>query len=349
MKKKKLLFILPKFYTIGGLQSVIKQRLNYLNEFYDIVVFETNNDTNQTKEKFNFEVISINYKLDVFFSIVNFIKLIKKITQIHNPHEIIVLDNGWKGLLIPYILKSKKVSYERHGAIHFSKSKSFFFKIKIKLFHLLSQKFDRIFFLNESMAKDWYHKNKIIIPNGIKIENDLRIEHNPKRVIWVGRESIEKGLDTMIEIWKKTHSNFLDWELLFYTPKPIGNINYQECKSKYRMQNIVGECDLKNIYSSGRILANTSRYEGFGLTLLEAMHFSLPIISFNCEDGPRYLIENEINGYLVENQNTNEFSYLLSKLMNKYINLDVMKEHSYNKSLSYDIIKIHQKWLEIYK
>lgn len=42
----------------------------------------------------------------------------------------------------------------------------------------------------------------------------------------------------------------------------------------------------------------TSRFEGLPLVLIEAMHFGLPIVSYDCQCGPSDLIKNETNGFL---------------------------------------------------
>ena len=71
------------------------------------------------------------------------------------------------------------------------------------------------------------------------------------------------------------------------------------------------ENDTDKLYSEmqkSAIFVLSSRYEGFGLVLLEAQAAGLPCVSFDCKEGPREIIDNGINGFLVREGDTNELS-----------------------------------------
>ena len=68
-------------------------------------------------------------------------------------------------------------------------------------------------------------------------------------------------------------------------------------------------------YANSSILVQTSRFEGFSLALLEAVRHGLPCITFDYPYGPRDLIDNGENGYIIEDDNIKLFADRLCYLM----------------------------------
>ena len=68
-------------------------------------------------------------------------------------------------------------------------------------------------------------------------------------------------------------------------------------------------------YIDASIFVLSSRFEGFGLVLIEAQSCGLPIVSFNCPEGPAEIVRHNENGFLVENGNTEGLSKAILEFM----------------------------------
>jgi len=73
--------------------------------------------------------------------------------------------------------------------------------------------------------------------------------------------------------------------------------------------------DMLSAYMSSSICVLTSRFEGFPVVLQEAMGCGIPCVSFNCPSGPRYIITDQEDGYLVRDGDIDGFAEKVCLLM----------------------------------
>lgn len=80
-------------------------------------------------------------------------------------------------------------------------------------------------------------------------------------------------------------------------------------------------------YSNYTMFVLTSYREGLPLVLLEAKANKLPIVSFDIETGPNEIVENNVNGFLIEKYNIKEMAIRINELLK---NKDLRQKFSNN-------------------
>ena len=201
-----------------------------------------------------------------------------------------------------------------------------------------------------------YKTEVVVIPNMIE-KNDKYISNcESKKIISVGRLEDVKDFSLLIDIFYqivKEHKND-GWTLDIIGSGSLkqeleNKINVLKLKDKINLiENISTDMVYKNL-SESSIFVLTSKSESFSLVLCEAMDVGLPAVSFNIDAGPREIINNNINGYLIENRQSKEMTIKILSLID---NCKLRKHMGNNAKQSvekYYSINIIKKWLEILK
>ena len=162
-----------------------------------------------------------------------------------------------------------------------------------------------------------YAKRTEVIPNMLTISPKKVLDYGAKRVISAGRYMSEKGFDMLLEAWHLLPEEFCDWHLYIFGN---GERNlYQNIVDKYKMEKTVhlmpATYDIAEEFSKSSLYVMSSRYEGFGLVLAEAMSCGLPCVSFDCPYGPREIIKDGEDGLLVNYKDINDLTHKMALLM----------------------------------
>jgi glycosyltransferase involved in cell wall biosynthesis len=322
----KILYITNGINGSGGLERVLSIKASMLTDqySYDVSILTLNEPNNQSFYDFspNIKIVRVNTTrrngLDYFLS---YCRELQK--EIHNiqPDIICVCDDGLKGFTLPVMIKtSAKWVYERHVSklIDIKDTDNFFKKnissMQWKLMEILAKNFDRFVVLTEKNLLEWERLNNIIvIPNPLSFNNDQISTLDNKKVICVGKISYQKGQDILINLWKEVNKKFPEWQLHLYGKEDLNFINTNELGN-----NIFFHPPEKKIlqkYLESSIYVMPSRFEGFGMVLIEAMICGLPCISFDCNYGPSDIIVNNEDGFLVQNGNSDLFKKRLEQLI----------------------------------
>jgi len=114
-----------------------------------------------------------------------------------------------------------------------------------------------------------------------------------KTVLAKGRLVPAKGFDVLLRAWQKVAEAEPEWQLVIHgegEERPVLTALIAQLQLQDRAS-LPGICqDPAQAYGRASVFCLSSRYEGFGLVLIEAMAFGLPIVSTDCETGPRELL-----------------------------------------------------------
>jgi glycosyltransferase involved in cell wall biosynthesis len=107
--------------------------------------------------------------------------------------------------------------------------------------------------------------------------------------------------------------------------------------------------DISKEYANSSICAVTSYFEGFSLVILEAMKHGVPCVAFDCPNGPRNIIVDRENGFLVEDGNYAQYIEKLCTLIENEQLRQQYSESSKMRAHDFDIDKIMTQWKNLFE
>ncbi|AOW09575.1 glycosyltransferase family 4 protein [Flavobacterium gilvum] len=312
----KLLYIVPKIKCAGGVARVLSIKANYFveNFGYEVHVLSQNEDNLEPFYSFNSKIIFHNMNLggNIFRFFFLFQKSVNQKIKAINPDVVLVADNGLKAFSYPFILKTKTpIVFECHGSKYVEEKASkasFLLKLKYWFKDFAAGKFTKMVALSEESLKEWNVKNAFVIKNPSWIENHNKANLQYKKAIAIARNSYEKGLDRLLVIWKQINQKYPDWILDIYTDDVV---SLEKKALDFGINSGINYLNfVKNIeekYLEASFLLMTSRTEGLPMVFLEAMTLGLPCVAYDCPTGPRAIIKDNYNGFLIPDGNAEIF------------------------------------------
>ena len=102
-------------------------------------------------------------------------------------------------------------------------------------------------------------------------------------------------------------------------------------------------------YCDSSFLILTSLYEPFGLVMPEAMSCGLPVVAFDCPYGPRSIITDGVDGFLVAEGDERAFADRMRLLMTQPERCRAMGDAAIGKAHSFAATAIMPRWTELFK
>lgn len=134
---------------------------------------------------------------------------------------------------------------------------------------------------------------KAVIPNGIETDNypcKTSVDIVKKQVLYLSRVHMQKGVELLIEAWKRLYSDFSDWQLLVVGNGEAGYIQGLESRverlglrDSVRILPPVFGRDKIRLYQESALFCLPSYSESFGMVIAESMSCGTPVITTtNC-------------------------------------------------------------------
>ena len=376
-RKYKICYCAPAIYSAGGVERVVSFKASYFAEVYnyDVTIIVTEG---KGRECFfplsdKVKVINLNLGFEELWK-ASFIKKVSlylakqfKYRRILKTELMRIRPDVTISVLRREINFINSIPDGSHkiGELHVNRSnyrnftsrdnnfvKRFFarFWMNDLLRHL--KKLDRMVVLTEDAKQDWPELSNVqLIPDPIPFKVDQVSTLSSKRIVSIGRYAYEKGNDLLLKAWAMVENQCQGWTLDIYGQ---GNQTpYRELmqelgidESYCRLHGSI--TDVKNIYQGSSIFTLPSRFEGFGLVIIEAMACGVPVVTFDCENGPRNIIANNLDGILVKPFDVDEYAESLLRLIQDDQLRCQMGKRAHESSQRYLIEDIAQKWKDLF-
>lgn len=178
--------------------------------------------------------------------------------------------------------------------------------------------------------------------------------YNPSSKIILSASRIVpiKGIENMIEVSKRLKEEFPDWQWRIYGDgdaeyvKTLQNeIDKNDLGSFIKLMG--GTSDIYNCYRDCGLFVLTSYSESFSMVLLEAKANWVPLISFDCPTGPRNIIRDGVDGYLVKPNDLDELHDRMYECMSDEELRKTLSANAYGNIDKFSKNKIIKMWLEL--
>ena len=380
MKQKplKIVYLTPALYMAGGVERVLTLKANYFAEHfgYDITIILTEGKDKplfyQLSDKIRVINLNIGFAelwtcsfLKKIFVYLKKQRLYKKLLseQLMRLHpditvsllrrEINFLNSIHDGSKIVGELHINRANYRNFKTENSSLAKRLFSRMWSGnlLTHL--KQLDRLVVLTEKDQKAWAELDNVdVIPDPLSLLPSSISPQTSKSVIAIARYSHEKGIDLLLQAWALVEKRTDGWRLDVYGDGDRSCYEQQAQtlglnKSRYQLHERTN--DVEKAYLESSLFVLSSRFEGFGMVITEAMACGLPVVAFDCPWGPRSIITDGTDGLLVENGNVQALADALVRLMNDERLRYSMGQAGVRNVQRFYIDKIAERWKVLFE
>lgn len=375
--KYKIVFCTPAIYSAGGVERVVAVKANYFAERlgYDVSIIVTEGEGSDAFFPVSNQVRIINYELNFeelwqlpfWKKVIAYIRkqrLFKKkleadLMQLRPDfvistlrREINFINQIKDGSIKIGELHVNRANYRTFDGRNSNWVKRLFsrFWSRSLLGHL--KQLDRMVVLTDSALSDWPELDNVAkIPDPLPFKIESNSELSVKRVVSIGRYAYDKGNDLLLRAWAIIEKQAPDWTLDVYGNGDRASYQQQLVElgiDQQRCHLLGPTTDVKKAYLCSSLFVLPSRFEGFGLVLIEAMAFGVPVVAFDCENGPRSIINHGASGFLIPPFDVEAMADKILLLMRDDSLRKAMGFKAQKAACQYDIDTVGKLWKQLF-
>lgn len=328
-EKMRLVYCIPALYNPGGMERVLTLKANYFAEHLGYEVHIVVTDGKGRTPFYALHPAIAVHQLDVNFDALEGVPLLRKGMRyvakqrlfrkrlsacLHALKADVVVsllrrDINFINDIRDGSIKVGEIHFNRSNYRDFTDNRFPVFLQKLGRYVWNRQligalkKLDAFVVLSYEDAAYWPELSHVsVIHNPLSFYPDTPSPLEAKQVIAVGRYVPQKGFDRLIDAWSRVVQKHADWVLKIY-----GDGMREPLQEQIERLGLADSCfleptvpDIVDRYRESSVFVLSSRYEGFGMVITEAMACGVPPVAFACPCGPRDIIQDGIDGFLVE-------------------------------------------------
>ena len=192
----------------------------------------------------------------------------------------------------------------------------------------------------------------VCIPNAAPTNDGGRRARPDSRVIMAaGTLTRRKGFDRLLRAWALLAPDHPDWSVEIFG----GGVEYDALDALVHRLGLRRSVRLRghspklmDELTRASLFAMTSRKEGFPMVLLEAMSVGLPVVAYDCPTGPRDIVSDGVDGYVVPDGRTRLMAEALGRLMDDDDRRRRFGDAALEKAKRYELEAIVARWEELF-
>ena len=369
----RILYCISGIFSRGGMERTLINKANYLAEHcYDVIIVTTEQQDREPAYRLDKRIrlydLNIGYSLNrtrfwlqkayyFFYNRYLHKKRLSKLIKQVDPDIIISLFGNDAGIISRLQCRAKKI-LEFHFSrplFHFSSRLGvlgLYDKWKSTQWERMIRNFDRFVVLTYEDRANWNRLNNVVvIPNARSFDCAHPALLEVHKVLAVGRYVWQKGFDRLIQAWGLVNKKVDGWTLYIVGEGELRSSLQRQIQQLGLEQSIIltgSTAHIEDEYLSSSIFVQSSHFEGLSMALIESMSCGLPVVSFACPCGPRDIITDSEDGFLVVDGDIEMMANRLIYLMKHFDARKKMGEKAYNSSLRFTQDSVMRKWIALF-